>query len=76
MALVPRVWRAALAAGLVSTGAWAQGITAPPPLPPGITTQQLAPVPGVPGQPFAAPPQAPMPGPPSTADKVAKSARR
>src|SRR5271170_6363849 len=72
MASARGVWGAALAAGVVSTsligiGVRAQGVTAPPPLPPGITTEQLAPLPGVPGQPLGAPPGLPRQGPPGAA---------
>lgn len=67
MAPTPRLCGAALAAGLVTAGAWAQGTTAiPPASPPGITTEQLPPPPGVPGQPLAAPPGTPPPGTPAT----------
>lgn len=51
---------AALAAGLLGSGAWAQGLIATPPNPPpGIAREQLAPPAGYPGQPYqpyAAPP--------------------
>jgi hypothetical protein len=70
---------AALAAGLLSSGAWAQALIATPPNPPpGIAREQLAPPSGYPGQPYqpyAAPPSG-YPGQPYAAPPAGTSGQQ